>query len=75
MYIFYRSQNDQLRAEIETQLKTHKAQINSVEMRAYDSWLATKQAERRLEASELEASVLRKKLTSLTQNIPVAGNL
>lgn len=63
-----RSQNEQLRAEIEAQSITHKAQINTVEMRAHDSWLAAKQAERRLDEAKSEASVLRKKLTSLTQN-------
>lgn len=35
-------------------------------MRAHDSWLAAKQAERRLDEARSEASILRKKLTSLT---------
>lgn len=61
-----RSQNDELRAEIEAQSAAHKAQINAAEVRAHDSWLAAKQAERRLEEARSEASVLRKKLTSLT---------
>lgn len=60
------SQNDALRAEIEAQSQAHKAQINAAEVRAHDSWLAAKQAERRLEEARSEASILRKKLTSLT---------
>lgn len=69
--IHHRSQNEQLRAEIEAESIAHKAQINAVEMRAHDSWLAAKQAERRLEEAKSEASVLRKKLTNLTTG---AGN-
>lgn len=56
-----------MRAEIEAQSVAHKAQINIIEMKAHDSWLAGKQAERRLEEAKGEASVLRKKLTILTQ--------
>lgn len=67
LFLLYRSQNEQLRAEIEAQSITHKAQINAVEMRAHDSWLAAKQAERRLDEAKTEASVLRKKLTSSIQ--------
>lgn len=61
-----RSQNDELRAEIEAQAAAHKAQISAAEVRAHDSWLAAKQAERRLEEARSEASILRKKLTSLS---------
>lgn len=64
--IIYRSQNDQLRAEIEAQSAAQKAQINAAEIRAHDSWLAAKQGERRLEEARSEASMLRKKLTNLT---------
>lgn len=67
-FSFYRSQNDQLRAEIEAQSASHKAQINAAEVRAHDSWLAAKQSERRLEEARSEASILRKNLTSLTCN-------
>lgn len=69
-----RSQNDQLRAEIEAQSAAHKAQINAAESRAHDSWLAAKQAERRLEEAKSEAGVLRKKLTSLSFNPAAAEN-
>lgn len=68
IFIYFRSQNDELRAEIEAQSAAHKAQINAAESRAHDSWLAAKQAERRLEEARSEAGVLRKKLTSLTFN-------
>lgn len=64
----FRSQNDQLRAEIDAQIETHKAQINAAESRSHDSWLAAKQAERRLEEVRAEASVLRRKLTALLTN-------
>lgn len=70
-----RAQNEQLRAEIEAQSIAHKGQINTVEMRAHDSWLAAKQAERRLEEAKSESSVLRKKLTSLTQQFSSAGKI
>lgn len=48
--------------------------MNTVEMRAHDSWIAAKQAERRLEDAKSEASILRKKLTGLTENFTVTGN-
>lgn len=70
----FRSQNDQLRAEVEAQAAAHKAQINAAEMRAHDSWLAAKQAERRLEEARAEASILRKNLTSLTFNKTLLEN-
>lgn len=63
-----RSQNDELRAEIEAQSAAHKAQINAAEARAHDSWLATKQTERRLEEAKAEATVLRKRLTTISFN-------
>lgn len=64
----FSSQNDQLRAEIEAQVAAHKAQINATEQRAHDSWLATKQVERRLEEAKAEATVLRKRLTTISFN-------
>lgn len=64
----FRSQNDELRAEIEAQSAAHKAQINAAEGRAHDSWLATKQTERRLEEAKSEATVLRKRLTNISFN-------
>lgn len=69
-----RSQNDQLRAEVEAQSAAHKAQINAAESRAHDSWLATKQAERRLEEAKTEAAVLRKRLTNLSLSSGVPEN-
>lgn len=69
-----RSQNDQLRAEIEAQAAAHKAQINAAESRAHDSWLATKQAERRLDEAKTEAAVLRKRLTTLSLSSAVPEN-
>lgn len=73
--VFCSAQNEQLRAEIEAQSIAHKAQINTVEGRAHDSWLAAKQAERRLEEAKSEATVLRKKLTNLTQQLCGAGKI
>lgn len=63
-----RSQNDELRAEIEAQSAAHKAQINAAEARAHDSWLAAKQTERRLEEVKSEATLLRKRLTTISFN-------
>uniref|UniRef100_A0A1L8DUW7 Putative transport and golgi organization protein 1 n=2 Tax=Nyssomyia neivai TaxID=330878 RepID=A0A1L8DUW7_9DIPT len=63
-----KSQNDALRAEIEAQRAAHKAQIGALETRAQESWLATRQAERRLEESRIESSTLRRKLTSFAEN-------
>lgn len=71
---FFRSQNDQLRAEIDAQSAAHKAQINAAESRAHDSWLAAKQAERRFEEIRSEAAILRRKLTSLSSNPASAEN-
>lgn len=45
---------------------THKTQILSLENRAHESWLATRQTERRLEESRSEAAVLRRKLTAMS---------
>lgn len=70
----FRSRNDQLRAEIDAQVATHKAQINAAESRAHDSWLAAKQAERRCEEARSEAGVLRRKLTTLSTNSASAEN-
>lgn len=70
-----RSQNDELRAEIEAQAAAHKAQINAAEVRAHDSWLAAKQAERRLEENRAEASILRRKLTSVTFKTTVENRM
>lgn len=39
--------------------------MNAADSRAHDSWLAAKQAERRLEEARSEASILRKKLTNI----------
>lgn len=63
-----------MRAEIDAQSAAHKAQINAAESRAHDSWLAAKQAERRFEEIRAEASVLRRKLTSLSTNPASAEN-
>lgn len=71
----YRSQNDQFRAEIEAQSAAHSAQMNAAEIRAHDSWLTAKQAERRLEEARSECSLLRKKLTSLTFNASPSENI
>lgn len=47
---------------------THKTQILSLENRAHESWLATRQTERRLEESRSEAAVLRRKLTAMSSS-------
>lgn len=61
-----KSQNDELRAEIEAQSAAHKAQLNATEARAHESWLNARQAERRFEEVRAEAGALRRKLTSLS---------
>lgn len=61
-----KSQNDELRAEIEAQSAAHKAQLNATESRAHESWLSARQAERRFEEARAEAGALRRKLTSLS---------
>lgn len=57
-----------MRAEIDAQSAAHKAQINAAESRAHDSWLASKQADRRFEEVRAEAAALRRRLTSLSTN-------
>lgn len=69
-----RSQNDSLKAEIEAQQAAHKAQLNAAENRAHDSWLAARQTQRRFEETMAEASVLRRKLTSLSDSTTAADN-
>lgn len=61
----YRSQNDELRAEIEAQIASHKAQMGTLENRAHESWLAARQSERRCEEALAEAAGLRRKLTTM----------
>lgn len=61
-----RSQNDSLKAEIEAQQAAHKAQLSAAENRAHESWLAARQTQRRFEETMAEASLLRRKLTSLS---------
>lgn len=60
-----RSQNDELRAEIEAQIASHKAQMGTLENRAHESWLAARQSERRCEEALAEAAALRRKLTTM----------
>ncbi|XP_038108096.1 transport and Golgi organization protein 1 isoform X3 [Culex quinquefasciatus] len=60
-----KSQNEKLRAEIQTLDTAHKAQYTKLETQSHDAWLAARQAERRLEESRNEASTLRRKLTVL----------
>lgn len=45
---------------------THKTQILSLENRAHETWLSSRQTERRLEESRSEAAVLRRKLTAMS---------
>lgn len=60
-----KSQNEKLRAEIQTLDTAHKAQYTKLETQSHDAWLTARQAERRLEESRTEASTLRRKLTVL----------
>ncbi|XP_039491682.1 transport and Golgi organization protein 1 [Drosophila santomea] len=60
-----KSQNDELRAEIEAQIASHKAQMGTLENRAHESWLAARQSERRCEEALAEAASLRRKLTTM----------
>ena len=54
-----------MRAEIEAQAATHKALITSVENRAHEIWLTSRQSERKYEEARVEAAGLRRKLTTL----------
>lgn len=60
-----KSQNDSLRAEIEAQSAAHKAQISSLENRAHETWLTSRQSERKFDEARSEAAALRRKLTAL----------
>lgn len=68
-----RSQNDSLKAEVEAQQAAHKAQIGAAEIRAHESWLTARQAQRRFEESVAEAGALRRKLTALSAGADVSG--
>lgn len=54
-----------MRAEIEAQIASHKAQMGTLENRAHESWLAARQSERRCEEAQAEAAALRRKLTTM----------
>ncbi|XP_017069845.2 transport and Golgi organization protein 1 isoform X2 [Drosophila eugracilis] len=69
-----KSQNDELRAEIEAQIASHKAQMGTLENRAHESWLAARQSERRCEEALAEAAGLRRKLTTMGSGVGVAGD-
>lgn len=60
-----RSQKDSLKAEIEAQQAAHKAQMAAADNRAHESWLSSRQIQRRFEEAMSEAGALRRKLTSL----------
>ncbi|XP_030376854.1 transport and Golgi organization protein 1 isoform X2 [Scaptodrosophila lebanonensis] len=66
-----KSQNDELRAEIEAQIASHKAQMGTLENRAHESWLAARQSERRCEEALAEAAGLRRKLTAMASGSSV----
>ncbi|EDW77981.2 uncharacterized protein Dwil_GK24259 [Drosophila willistoni] len=68
-----KSQNDELRAEIEAQIASHKAQMGTLENRAHESWLAARQSERRCEEALAEAAGLRRKLTAMASGRVGAG--
>ncbi|KAL7723560.1 hypothetical protein ACLKA6_009055 [Drosophila palustris] len=68
-----KSQNDELRAEIEAQIASHKAQMGTLENRAHESWLAARQSERRCEEAQAEAAGLRRKLTTMASGGAVGG--
>ncbi|KMY88564.1 transport and Golgi organization protein 1 [Drosophila simulans] len=70
-----KSQNDELRAEIEAQIASHKAQMGTLENRAHESWLAARQSERRCEEALAEAASLRRKLTTMASGgVGVGGD-
>lgn len=46
----------------------HKLKISSIEAQAHTAWLNARQAERKLDESRMEASSLRRKLTSIAEN-------
>ncbi|KAH8263724.1 hypothetical protein KR044_012942, partial [Drosophila immigrans] len=80
-----KSQNDELRAEIEAQIASHKAQMGTLENRAHESWLAARQSERRCEEAQAEAAGLRRRLTTMAsgggagdmsslEQLPVSAN-
>ncbi|XP_034490927.1 transport and Golgi organization protein 1 [Drosophila innubila] len=72
-----KSQNDELRAEIEAQIASHKAQMGTLENRAHESWLAARQSERRCEEAQAEAAGLRRKLTTMASGgaVGAAGDM
>jgi hypothetical protein len=63
-----------LRAEIEAQVAAHKVNISSIEAQAHAAWLNARQAERKLEESRMEATTLRRKLTSIAENPSAVQN-
>ncbi|XP_030241093.1 transport and Golgi organization protein 1 [Drosophila navojoa] len=64
-----KSQNDELRAEIEAQIASHKAQMGTLENRAHESWLAARQADRRREEAQAEAAGYRRQMTAMASGV------
>ncbi|XP_055386288.1 transport and Golgi organization protein 1 isoform X2 [Condylostylus longicornis] len=63
-----KSQNDSLHAEIEAQAVAHKTQLATLENRAHETWLQSRQSERKYEEARSESTMLRRKLTALVSS-------
>ncbi|XP_048518772.1 transport and Golgi organization protein 1 isoform X2 [Dendroctonus ponderosae] len=59
----YKAQNDSLKQEIVSQEVALKSQISLLEKQAHERWVASRQAERKLEEARQEAALLRNRLT------------
>lgn len=73
-FLLNRSQNDSLKAEILAQDTAYKAQTVALENKAHEAWLTARQSERKVEEFRQEATILRRRLTSIAELQPMSGN-
>uniref|UniRef100_A0A336MC49 CSON013988 protein n=1 Tax=Culicoides sonorensis TaxID=179676 RepID=A0A336MC49_CULSO len=69
-----KSQNDSLKAEILAQDTAYKAQTVTLENKAHEAWLNARQSERKVEELRQEATILRRRLTTMAELQPGSAN-
>uniref|UniRef100_A0A336KY15 CSON001466 protein n=1 Tax=Culicoides sonorensis TaxID=179676 RepID=A0A336KY15_CULSO len=69
-----KSQNDSLKAEILAQDTAYKAQTVTLENKAHEAWLNARQSERKVEELRQEATILRRRLTTMAEFQPGSAN-
>lgn len=63
-----------MKAEILAQDTAYKAQTVALENKAHEAWLTARQSERKVEELRQEATILRRRLTSIAELQPTSAN-